>query len=96
VLFARGPFAALGVMQEKGVKTYFAYWKRGWWALGLIISLNIVVGAAYASFAFLLRPFLANPFPVGAAIAWLTVGAPIAGLFFEKFAGWSNRLNQET
>lgn len=85
---------SLGVTHEKGMKTYFAYWKRGWWALALIVSLNIIVGAAYASFAFLLRPFFENPFPVGVAVAWLTVGAPIAGLLFEKFAGWSNRLKQ--
>jgi hypothetical protein len=76
------------------MKNYLAYWKRGWWALGLIISINIILGVVYAGLAFLLRPLLANPFPVAVAVAWLIVGAPIAGLLFEKFVGWSNRLDQ--
>jgi hypothetical protein len=61
------------------MSNYLAYWKRGWWALGLIISINIILGVVYASLAFLLQPLLANPFPVAVAIAWLGVGAPIAG-----------------
>jgi hypothetical protein len=71
------------------MKNYFAYWKRGWWALGLIISINVIVGVGYAGLAFMLQPLLDNPFPVAVAIIWLVVGAPIAGLLFEKFAGWS-------
>ena len=80
---------------KKTMKNYLAYWKRGWWALALIISINIILAVAYGSLAFLLRPFLANPFPVAVVIAWLAVGAPIAGLLFEKFAGWSKRLDRE-
>jgi hypothetical protein len=79
-------------MSEKKMNNYFAYWKRGWWALGLIISINIILGVGYAGLAFLLQPLLENPFPVAVAITWLVVGAPIAGLLFEKFAGWSKRV----
>jgi hypothetical protein len=76
------------------MKSYLAYWKRGWWALALLISINIILGVVYASLAFVLRPLLANPFPIAVGIAWLAVGAPIAGLLFEKFVGWSSRLGQ--
>jgi|RhiMetdeSRZDD1v2_1073273.scaffolds.fasta_scaffold55231_2 hypothetical protein len=75
------------------MKNYFAYWKRGWWALGLLISINAVLGVVYAALAFLLKPLLGNPFPVAVAIAWLAVGAPIAGLLFEKFASWTKRVD---
>jgi hypothetical protein len=44
--------------------------------------------------AFLLKPLLGNPFPIAVAIAWLAVGAPIAGLLFEKFISWTKRVDQ--
>jgi hypothetical protein len=75
------------------VKNYLAYWKRGWCALGLLITINVILGVTYAGLAFLLKPLLGNPFPVAVAIAWLAVGAPIAGLLFEKFAGWTERVD---
>jgi hypothetical protein len=58
-------------MSEKKMNNYFAYWKRGWWALGLIISINIILGVGYAGLAFLLQPLLENPFPVAVAITWM-------------------------
>jgi hypothetical protein len=46
------------------MKHYLAYWKRGWWALGLLISINVILGVVYAVIAFLLRPLLGNHFPL--------------------------------
>ncbi len=93
---ARGLFAPVGLRARKGkMEKYFAYWKLGWWVQLLIICLNGIRGATYSGLAFLLQPLLANLFPIAVAVAWLAVGAPIAGCRSEKFAGWSKRVGQD-
>jgi len=70
-------------------------WRRGWWALLMLIVANVALGLGYASVAFLLRGLVEKPMPIAIAVVWLTVGAPFLGWLFELFATHSARLTAE-
>ena len=71
--------------------SYWAFWKRGWWASLMSFCTNI---AFFILFIPLALVFHDNK-PVYWATAigvWLVIGAPLAGWVFEYFAAGSSRL----
>ncbi len=75
------------------INSYAAYWRRGWWALLLVLVANIGLGLCYAGLAMMLRAITDNPYPIAVALVWFTFGAPLLGWLFEVFAARSRRLS---
>jgi hypothetical protein len=73
------------------MNTYFAFWRRGWWAWLYSLCANLAV-------VVMCIPFVAmGGKPSGsdlslAIVIWLVVGAPAWGWLFEYFAAKSERL----
>jgi hypothetical protein len=73
------------------MENYLAYWKRGWWAWLMMLCTNIGLLILILPLAFI---FSGNKgaYLVASVVAWLAIGAPYLGWFFEQFASRSNRL----
>lgn len=70
---------------------YIAYWKRGlWvWLLMLLTNFSLIVVMVPLAAAFGGNP---TAYWIGAAVAWLTIYAPLWGWLFENFAAGSQRI----
>ena len=70
---------------------YVAYWKRGWWAWLMILSLNVAAGLTALPLAAIFRGNESG-YWTALVIAWVVVGAPFPGWVFERFAAGSTRI----
>ena len=71
--------------------SYWAFWKRGWWAWLLLLCSNIAIGIFIAPLAFAFHDDK-RIYLLSAVGVWFLVGAPIWGWLFEYFAASSSRL----
>jgi len=71
--------------------SYWAFWKRGWWAWLLLFSFNVTFGGVLYLLAMALGK-TSNLYWTLALAAWLTFGSPLCGWLFEYFAGKSQRI----
>jgi hypothetical protein len=71
--------------------SYWAFWKRGWWA-GLFATCgNFAFAIVIVPLAFAFHDNQ-RMYWITAIAAWLVVGAPLWGWLFEYFAAGSSRL----
>lgn len=69
-----------------GTRIYKAFWIRGLWVLLMVVGFNVVLGAAGAGVAFLLRPIVEQPMIYAYTIVLLFAGLPLLGWAFEQLA----------
>ncbi len=71
--------------------SYWAFWKRGWWAWLLMLCCNIalMIFVVPLAFAFHDNQLL---YWLSALGVWIIIGAPLWGWLFEYFATGSPRL----
>jgi len=65
---------------------FFAFWRRGWWTLLMLVIGNITLALCYAGVAWVLRPYVKQPLSLAVAIVLPTIGVPFLGWLFEQFA----------
>ncbi len=77
------------------MKTYWAFWKRGFWAWLLMLFMNLSAGLLLVPLAFAFRDNMTG-YWISALVAWLVVGAPVWGWLFERFSAGSSRIATDT
>ena len=71
--------------------SYWAFWKRGWWAWLMMTLINFGIALLFLPVALALADKPAA-YWTGCAVVALTVAAPLTGWVFEAFASGSRRI----
>jgi ABC-type glycerol-3-phosphate transport system permease component len=73
------------------VGSYWAFWKRGWWAWLCSLCTNIAFAVLIIPLAFVFHDDQ-RTYLLAAIAVWFAIGAPLSGWLFEYFAAGSARL----
>jgi hypothetical protein len=78
----------------KRLQYFFAFWRRGWWMLLMLVIGNITLALCYAGVAWVLRPYVTQPLSLAVAIVLPTIGLLFLGWLFELFASRLPRITR--